>query len=184
MATEVTGLGGSNWNKRSLPDPARKSGELRLLSRLHQPSGALSRHFQGWRQGRVRLRGRESGKYPEPPKTSSQSPRDEIDPFWGTANVALTFLRLRTVASIIQPRGVRTKERPSRDAAPARRAVETPAPAPPSLLERWHAKRPRIQLTLQYFRDCSTVKAYLITAAVVIIITVVAPLFLTLVRNF
>ena len=88
------------------------------------------------------------------------------------------------MASIIQPRGIRTKERPAGNTAPARRAVETPAPATPGLLERWHAKRPRLPLTLQYFRDCSTMKAYLITAAVVIIITVVAPLFLTLVRNF
>ncbi len=39
-------------------------------------------------------------------------------------------------------------------------------------------------MSLQYFRDCSTMKAYLITTGVVVVITVVAPLFLMLVRNF
>lgn len=79
---------------------------------------------------------------------------------------------------------MRTNDRPLRDATPARRAVETPAPATPGLRERWHATRPRLPMSLQYFRDCSTMKAYLITAGVVVVITVVAPLFLMLVRNF
>lgn len=89
-----------------------------------------------------------------------------------------------TVASTIQQRGIKTKSHPFSEPAPARRAVATPPSPKPGLVQRWHAVRPRLPLTLQYFRECGTVKAYLITAAVVIVITVVAPLFLMLVRNF
>lgn len=121
---------------------------------------------------------------PGGPQTGFRSSLDEIDPLWGTANVALLFLRLATVASSIQQRGIKTKSRPSGEPAPARRAIATLPSHEAGLIQRWHARRPRLPLTLQYFRECSTVKAYLITAVVVLVITVVAPLFLMLVRNF
>lgn len=39
-------------------------------------------------------------------------------------------------------------------------------------------------MSLGFFRQCSTTQAYLVTAAVVVIITIVVPECLALVRNF
>lgn len=68
------------------------------------------------------------------------------------------------------------------DSSRARRAI-IPA-TPPRNLDRRGRFPCVLPMSLQFFRQCTTAQAYLITAAVVVVITIVVPEFLTLVRNF
>lgn len=104
---------------------------------------------------------------------------DQLTPFGGLR----TVLRLSydiPVASMARSSGITIKDN-DEDPSRARRAIAPAAATTPRRRGRFPSILP---MSLGFFRQCSTTQAYLVTAAVVVIITIVVPECLALVRNF